>query len=54
LCLYPHSLRVMIYRQVSIVRRLAVLDDGQTTLSYWQITREGYHRGIVKIIPELP
>jgi hypothetical protein len=36
------------------LRRLAVLDDEQTTLSHWQITREGYHRGIVEIIPELP
>jgi hypothetical protein len=36
------------------LRRLAVLDDEQTMLSHWQITREGYHRGIVEIIPELP
>ena len=36
------------------LRRLAVLDDEQTTLSHWQITREGHHRGIVEIIPELP
>jgi hypothetical protein len=36
------------------LRRLAVLDDEETTLSYWQITREGYHRGVVEIIPELP
>jgi hypothetical protein len=36
------------------LRRLAVLEDEQTTLSHWQITREGYHRGIVEIIPELP
>jgi hypothetical protein len=36
------------------LRRLAVLDDEQTTLSHWQITREGYRRGIVEIIPELP
>ena len=36
------------------LRRLAMLDDEQTTLSHWQITREGYHRGIVEIIPELP
>jgi hypothetical protein len=36
------------------MRRLAVLDDEQTTLAYWQITREGHHRGIVEIIPELP
>jgi hypothetical protein len=35
------------------LRRLAVLDDEQTTLSHWQITREGHHRGIVEIIPEL-
>ena len=34
------------------LRRLAVLEDEQTTLSHWQITREGYHRGIVEIIPE--
>jgi hypothetical protein len=36
------------------LRRLAVLDDEQTTLSHWQITREGPCRGIVEIIPELP
>jgi hypothetical protein len=36
------------------LRRLAVLDDEQTTLAYWQVTREGHHRGIVEIIPELP
>jgi uncharacterized protein DUF6932 len=36
------------------LRRLAVLDDEQTTLSHWQITREGHYRGIVEIIPELP
>jgi hypothetical protein len=36
------------------LRRLAVLDDEQTTLSRWQITREGHYRGIVEIIPELP
>ena len=36
------------------LRRLALLDDEQTTLSHWQITREGYHRGIVEITPELP
>ena len=36
------------------LRRLALLDDEQTTLSHWQITREGYRRGIVEIIPELP
>jgi hypothetical protein len=36
------------------LRRLAVLDDEQTALSHWQITREGHHRGIVEIIPELP
>jgi Family of unknown function (DUF6932) len=36
------------------LRRLAVLEDEQTTLSHWQITREGYHRGIVEITPELP
>jgi hypothetical protein len=36
------------------LRRLAVLDDEQTTLSHWQITREGRYRGIVEIIPELP
>ena len=36
------------------LRRLAVLDDEQTTLSHWQITREGYPRGIIEIIPELP
>jgi hypothetical protein len=36
------------------LRRLALLDDEQTALSHWQITREGYHRGIVEIIPELP
>jgi hypothetical protein len=36
------------------LRRLAVLDDEQTTLSHWQITRAGHPRGIVEIIPELP
>jgi ABC-type antimicrobial peptide transport system permease subunit len=36
------------------LRRLAVLVDEQTTLSHWQITREGRYRGIVEIIPELP
>jgi hypothetical protein len=36
------------------LRRLAMLDDEQTTLSHWQITREGHPRGIVEIIPELP
>lgn len=36
------------------LRRLALLDDEPTTLSHWQITREGYHRGIIEIIPELP
>src|SRR5262245_10697599 len=36
------------------LRRLAVLDDEQSMLSYWQITREGHHRGIVEIILELP
>ena len=36
------------------LRRLAMLEDEQTTLSHWQITREGHHRGIVEIIPELP
>ena len=36
------------------LRRLALLDDEETTVSHWQITREGHHRGIVEIIPELP
>ena len=36
------------------LRRLAVLDDEQTTIAHWQITREGSYRGIVEIIPELP
>ena len=36
------------------LRRLAVLDDEQTTIAHWQITREGHDRGIVEIIPELP
>jgi hypothetical protein len=36
------------------LRRLALLDDEHTTLSHWQITREGIYRGIVEIIPELP
>ena len=36
------------------LRRMAVLDDEQTALSHWQITREGSYRGIVEIIPELP
>jgi hypothetical protein len=36
------------------LRRLAVLDEEQTTLSHWQITREGRYRGIVEIVPELP
>jgi hypothetical protein len=35
------------------LRRLALLDDEQTTLSHWQITREGSYRGIVEIIPEV-
>ena len=34
------------------LRRLAVLDNEQTTIAYWQITREGHDRGIVEIIPE--
>jgi len=34
------------------LRRLAVLDNEQTTLAHRQITREGYDRGIVEIIPE--
>jgi hypothetical protein len=29
-------------------------DDEHTTLSHWQITREGHCKGIVEIIPELP
>jgi hypothetical protein len=33
---------------------LLLVRDEQTTLSHWQITREGHHRGIVEIIPELP
>jgi hypothetical protein len=36
------------------LRRLAVLDDEQTTMAHWQITRGGSHRGIVEIIPEFP
>jgi hypothetical protein len=36
------------------LRRLALLDDEQTTLSHWKITRKGSYRGIVEIIPELP
>jgi hypothetical protein len=35
------------------LRCLAVLDDGQTTLSHWQRTREGHYRSIVEIILEL-
>jgi hypothetical protein len=31
---------------------LAVLDDEETALSHWQITREGSQRGIIEIIPE--
>ena len=34
------------------LRRLAVLDDEEMALSYWQITREGSQRGLVEIIPE--
>jgi GH25 family lysozyme M1 (1,4-beta-N-acetylmuramidase) len=34
------------------LRRLAVLDNEQTTIAYWQITRQGHDRGIVEIIPE--
>jgi hypothetical protein len=34
------------------LRRLAVLDDEETALSHWQITREGSQRGIIEIIPE--
>ena len=36
------------------LRRLAVLDDEETTMAHWQITREGSYRGIVEIIPEFP
>jgi hypothetical protein len=36
------------------LRRQALLDDEQTTLSHWQRTREGRHRGLVDIVPELP
>jgi hypothetical protein len=36
------------------LRRLAVLDDEQTTIAHWQITREGNDRGIVESILELP
>jgi hypothetical protein len=36
------------------LRCLAVLDDEQSTLSHWQITREGSYRGIVEIVSELP
>jgi hypothetical protein len=36
------------------LRRLALLDDEQTTMAHWQITREGSYRGIVEIIPEFP
>jgi hypothetical protein len=34
------------------LRRLAVLDDEQTTMAHWQITRERNYRGIVEILPE--
>ena len=34
------------------LRRLAVLDNEETALSHWQITREGSQRGIIEIIPE--
>ena len=34
------------------LRRLAVLDDEQTTLAHWQIIRDGGYRGIVEIVPE--
>jgi hypothetical protein len=45
---------MVICHQVSTVRRSAVLDDEETALSHWQISRAGHHRGIVEIIPELP
>jgi hypothetical protein len=34
------------------LRRLAVLDDEETALLHWQITREGSQRGIIEILPE--
>lgn len=34
------------------LRRLAALDGEQTTIDYWQIKRDGRHRGIVEIVPE--
>jgi hypothetical protein len=53
--LFDHTLaQTRFGASVFWLRRLAVLDDEQTTLSHWQITREGCYRGIVEIIPELP
>jgi hypothetical protein len=34
------------------LRCLAVLDDEETAVSHWQITRAGAQRGIIEIIPE--
>lgn len=34
------------------IRRLAALDDEQTTVQHWQIKRDGSKRGIVEIISE--
>lgn len=53
--LFDHTLaQTRFGASVFWLRRLAVLDGEQTTLSHWQITREGCYRSIVEIIPELP
>ena len=50
--LYHAVARMRFGASVFWLRRMALLDDEQTTLSLWHITREGSYRGIVKIIPE--
>jgi hypothetical protein len=51
--LFEHSVaQTRFGASVFWLRRLAVLDDEETALLHWQITREGSQRGIVEIIPE--
>jgi len=51
--LFEHSLaQTRFGASVFWLRRLAVLDDEETALLHWQITREGSQRGMVEIIPE--
>ena len=51
--LFDHAVaRTRFGASVFWLRRMALLDDEQTTLSLWHITREGSYRGIVEIIPE--